>query len=248
MSNTFDTVTSRNTFGKSTNRRQFLRMMGVGAAAIALGTAGSIQHLAANSSGEYKTTAALNLRSGPATTYSVMLVIPFGGHVSYAGSTQNGFFKVSYGSTQGWAHSDYLVPAGGSNTGDPVIVADRQTTTAVNLRSGPSTGHQVLRVVPGGSRVQISDTVQNGFRYVIHNGLAGWMADQYLGGFPDDQGGNYRTTTTALNLRAEPSTAARILTVMHAGARVQMLHTQAGGFANVNYNGMQGWAHLDYLA
>lgn len=61
-----------------------------------------------------------------------------------------------------------------------MIVGTATTTDYVNLRSGPSTSHQVLRVVASGAAVQVSSTVQNGYRYVIHNGLAGWIADQYL--------------------------------------------------------------------
>jgi uncharacterized protein YraI len=252
MSSIFETFTrdsaASTAMGRPMNRRHLLKLIGIGTAAVAVGVAGVAENAGAQSYTQYKTTTALNLRSGPATTYSVIKVIPAGGVVTYAGVSQNGFYKVGYGDAYGWAHKDYLAPVSGGTGSDPVMLGSASTTTAVNLRSGPSTSHQVLRVVAAGASVQISSTVQSGFRYVIHNGLAGWIADQYLSaGGSDDQGGNYRTTTTALNLRAEPSTSAKVLTVMPAGARVQMLHTGVGSFANVNYNGMQGWAHLDYL-
>jgi uncharacterized protein YraI len=234
--------------GTPMNRRHLLKLIGIGTAAVAVGVAGGADLAGAQSATQYKTTAALNFRSGPGTSYSIIRVIPAGGIVTHTGKVQNSFYEVGYSGTYGWVHKDYLAPASGGTGADPVMVGTAVTTTAVNLRTGPSTGHQVLRVVAAGASVQISSTVQNGFRYVIHNGLAGWIADQYLtAGAGDNQGGNYKTTTTALNLRAEPSTAAKILTVMPAGAKVQLLHTAVGSFANVNYNGMQGWAHLDYL-
>lgn len=244
--NHFDTVTSDRSAGNSMNRRHLLKMIGFGAAALAAGIAGTAERTRAQSAVTlYRTTTPLNFRSGPGTSYAVITVIPAGGTVGHAGTVQNSFYEVSYNGTYGWVHKDYLAPASGSS--DPVIVGEGRATAAVNLRSGPSTGHQVLRVVAAGTWVKISNTVQNGFRYVVHNGLAGWIADQYLSQSSDDQGGNYKTTTTALNLRAEPSTSASILTIMPAGAKVQLLHMAASGFGNVNYNGMQGWAHLDYL-
>jgi uncharacterized protein YraI len=251
MSSFFDTFSRHDaasaTMARPMNRRHLFKLMGLGAAAVAVGAATMPDLAGAQSATQYKTTTALNFRSGPGTSYSVIRVIPAGGIVAHTGKAQNYFFEVGYGGTYGWVHKDYLAPASGTGS-DPVIVGSAATTSAVNLRSGPSTSHQVLRVVAAGATVQTSSTVQNGFRYVIHNGLAGWISDQYLSaGGSDDQGGNYRTTTTALNLRAEPSTSARILTVMPAGARVQLLHTGVGSFGNVNYNGLQGWAHLDYL-
>ena len=227
------------------NRRQVMKMIaGLGAAALAAGVVGKTDTFAAATATQYKTTTNLNFRSGPGMSYKVIRVIPAGGIMAHTGAVKNSFFEVGYGGTYGWVHKDYLAPVGSS--GDPVIVGSARTKANVNLRSGPSTGHQVLRVVAAGSVVKVSNTVRSGFRYVVHNGLAGWIADQYLGS-GDDQGGNYRRATANLNLRAEPSTSSRVLLVIPAGAKVQLLHTAANGFANVNYGGKQGWAHLDYL-
>ncbi len=50
-----------------------------------------------------------------------------------------------------------------------------------------------------------------------------------------------------MNLRAEPSTSARILTVMPSGARVMLLDGYSNGFRKVSYNGLTGWAYTAYL-
>ena len=218
----------------------------IAGATVRLGSASAQDVSAQNHTSQlYTVSASANFRSGPSTGYAIISVIPKGATFTLNGRTQNGYASITYQSRSGWVLASLVVAAGTSP--DPVIIGTARTTSAVNLRSGPSTSNQVLRVVPSGATVQISGTVRNGYRYVIHNGLAGWIADQYLSRSGDDQGGNFRTTTTALNLRAEPSTSAKILTIMPAGSRVQLLHTAANGFANVNYNGMQGWAHLDYL-
>jgi uncharacterized protein YraI len=64
-----------------------------------------------------KTTAGLNLRTGPGTGYAVILVIPQGGTVTVAQSSpQNSFYKVTYGTKTGWAHGGYLVTTTSSTT------------------------------------------------------------------------------------------------------------------------------------
>jgi uncharacterized protein YraI len=231
---------------RMTRRSAFRALAGMSAAfAVATLGAASAEHTAQ----QYTVSVNANLRTGPGTGYGIITVIRKGATFTINGRTENGFASITYQGRSGWVYAAFIVPAG--DAGDPVIVGEARTTANVNLRSGPGTGHQVLHVVTAGTWVKTTETTQNGYRNVVHNGQAGWIADQYLD-WPrdapsDDQGGNERTTTANLNLRAEPSTSAPILTVIPAGRRVQLLHTQAGAFLNVNYNGLQGWVHKDYL-
>ena len=73
------------------------------------------------------TTVPLNLRTGPGTSYSVILTMPKGSLVTVL-STANGWSKVTYEGTTGYAYDDYLA----SVTGSEYIV-----TFGVNLRTGP---------------------------------------------------------------------------------------------------------------
>src|SRR6185295_12484872 len=51
-----------------------------------------------------KTTANLNLRKGPGTSFGILLVIPSGTTVSLVSTTQqNGFYNVTYSGSTGWA-------------------------------------------------------------------------------------------------------------------------------------------------
>ena len=237
------------TTGRSFTRRAVLgKALGLGAAVAAGAVAARPMLASASETGYYRTTSVLNLRSGPGTGYGVIVVMPANAMVTSLGAISNGFRKVSYLGTVGWAHQDYLVVTNGGSTDSPVIVGSARTTAAVNLRSGPSTGNSVLRVVAAGASVEISNTVQNGFRYVIHQGLAGWISDQYLSqGSEEPYDPNYATTTAALNLRAEAFLSARVLAVMPSGARVKLLDGYANGFRKVSYNGLIGWAATAYL-
>jgi uncharacterized protein YraI len=178
----------------------------------------------------------------------VRLVIPEGALVASLGGSRNGFRKVSYQGKPGWAHGDYLVVAnGGSPDVDdgPVIVGTAVTTTDVNLRAGPGTGYEVLRVLSEGESVDLSNTYENGFVYVVHEGLAGWVYADYLGS--DGSAQWYMTTTSRLNLREEPNTSAYILAVMPLGAKVRATDQVANGFRRVVYQGTTGWAYEEYL-
>lgn len=241
----------------SINRRTVLgKALGLGAMALAIGAAGPARRAAAqdvsgqqHTSQPYTVTEDLNLRTGPGTGYRVLLVMPKGATVTLNAQLQNGFLSVNYKGTNGWAHQDFIRPAD-APPADPVITGTATTIAALNLRSGPSTGHQVLRLMGKGSKVQSSDTVVNGFRYVIHQGLAGWAYDAFLTAATVDDGvydPAYATTTAALNLRAEASTSAKVLLVMPSGARVRLLDGYANGFRKVSYAGTTGWAFTAYL-
>lgn len=250
MNIAFETVQSPVLRQTRTRRAVLAKALGLGGAAAAAIVLGRADAGAEHTSQPYTVTANVNLRSGPGTSYAVITVIPKGGIFTLNAREQNGFYEVNYGGRIGWVASQFIVPASGG-TPDPVIVGTAYTTAAVNLRSGPSTSNSVLRVVARGAAVQISSTVQNGFRYVIHQGLAGWIAAQYLStaapGGDDVYDPRYATTTAALNLRAEPSTSARVLLVMPSGARVQLLDGYSNGFRKVSYNGTVGWAATAYL-
>jgi zinc D-Ala-D-Ala carboxypeptidase len=234
------------TLSTAMNRRSILKktLVGAGAAALAVRTVGPA--FANHTSQTYTVSANANFRSGPGTSYSIISVIYKGATFQINGQVQNGYAGIIYNGKSGWVLASLVVAAGGSST--PVISGIGWTTSAVNLRSGPGSSYAVLRVVPYAAQVGTSTTVTNGYRYVTHNGLAGWMASAYISTTnPDDQGGNYATTTANVNFRTEPSTSSAIIQVIPAGARVQVLHTQAGDFINVNYNNKQGWVHKAYL-
>jgi hypothetical protein len=64
------------------------------------------------------TTADLNLRTGPSTSYSILRVIPKGSLVQLLDPTPvNGFFHVDHQGLTGWASGTYLVAQTGSGDG-----------------------------------------------------------------------------------------------------------------------------------
>ena len=132
-------------------------------------------------------TTALNLRAGPSTWDWILLVMPAGSGVTVTGDPQNGFYPVSYGNAWGWAYGDYLAwgdwsaaPAA-SSAPSAAATGTATTTTALNLRAGPSLADGILAVMPYGSSVTLTGNNANGFAAVAYNGVAGWAYASYLG-------------------------------------------------------------------
>lgn len=69
---------------------------------------------------QLRTTANLNLRSGPSTSNKILHVIPKGSLVTVvSGTPKSGWYNVKHGGTTGWAYGVYLdrVSTGGSSGG-----------------------------------------------------------------------------------------------------------------------------------
>lgn len=178
----------------------------------------------------------LNLRSGPSTNNSILWVIPNGTEVIASNSDTNGFAQVTVQGREGWAFRQYL-----TSPDAPPVTGTMVTVDFLNLRRAPGTGEEIIEVMPPLSAVESTDQVIDGFRYVYFDGVRGWAFADYLGS------GTTMTTTTALNLRANSSTSAKVLAVMPANATVKMRGDEANGFVAVTFNGQQGWAFRDYL-
>jgi len=217
------------------------------------------------------TTSALNLRSGPGTSFGVISVIPEGAAVEVTGDPQAGFYPVTYRGNSGFASGDYLSiggGGGGGTTGGPTgtrYVVDG----ALNLRSGPSTSDSVITVLRNGAAVELTGEGANGFAKVTYNGTAGWAFAQYLsangggnagsnnggtsgGGSSDGVGDSVTGSATVfdgrLNLRRGPGTSYAVISVMPNGATVELMGSAQSGFYPVRFNGAKGWASANYLS
>jgi uncharacterized protein YraI len=122
------------------------------------------------------TTDALNLRTGPGTAYSVILVMPRGSRVVLTGQRTNGYRAVTYNGRSGWAAEAYIAVDGTV----PLPTETARTTDRLNLRAAPETSSPVLTVIPGGAAVTLTGQRSNGFRSVKYNGYTGWAFDAYL--------------------------------------------------------------------
>ncbi|MGH2535255.1 MAG: SH3 domain-containing protein [Thermomicrobiales bacterium] len=191
----------------------------------------------------------LNLRTGPSTSDAIIDVMPASRLVGLGEVARNGFVSVSYGGADGWAYAAYVDTGdagfdrgGASRGGGTATVAE-----ALNLRSGPSTGDDVLDVMPAGAEVTLTGESSRGFVSVSYDGRNGWAAAAYLTSDGTALPAARRTVSEDLNLRTGPSTGDRVIRVMPAGDMVILTGQRENGFASVEHDGREGWAYVEYL-
>ena len=254
--NSIDFLTSdtrvASTLGMPLNRRSMMKgLAGAGAAVLAVATIAPA--LAHHTEQTYTVSANANFRSGPGQHYSLLGVVYKGATFKINGQVQNGYAGIIYNGKTGWVVASLVVAAGspGGSPTTPTITGQGWTTATVNLRTGPGTSYAVLKIVPAGSVIGTSTTVQNGFRFVKAGTTSGWMSDAYIAPYsPGPSAGNYEMTTSAnVNFRTEPNTSAPIIQVIPAGSKVFQVPGTApvNNFYNVTYNGKQGWVSSAYL-
>ncbi|ANC31727.1 SH3 domain-containing protein [Isoptericola dokdonensis] len=121
------------------------------------------------------------------------------------------------------------------------------TAGKVNLRSGPGTGYKILRTLQPNVVIKGKPGVAPGeWRQVTRNGRTGWVHRDYVSPSYTSQGSRY--TLAQLNLRAKPSTSARVVRALPADAHLTMLRSLKGSWQRVRYGSTNGWVHARYLS
>ena len=213
----------------------------------------------------------ITLRTSPSTSASEICQIPLGAAVSFVETAKNGFYKVIYNGTTGYALASYL-----SET--PVIIPEPSyyyTTyyvvncnQSITLRTSPSTSASEICQIPLGAAVSFVETAKNGFYKVIYNGMTGYALASYLSDYYSDYYYDYYcyddyyyddycyedyTTCYVINcnesitLRTSPSTSASEICQIPLGAAVTFCSDVGNGFYEVCYNGYYGYALASYL-
>lgn len=229
------------------SRRAAIKALLTASVALAiLATAG--QAFSRGPSHPYTVTARASLRTGPGPEFPSAIVIWPGTTLTVTGQAKDDFTKVHYRGMDGWIPTSLLAGMG-SPDGDTVMVGEAYVAIRADLHSGPGDGFGVLRAVPTGSPLNVSSTVQNGFRYVVHDGLAGWLDEDAIAwrSISNLAAGVTMETTSDLNLRDEPTMTSTPSIVMPQGSTVLLLEGETNGYRRVSFHGIVGWASLAYL-
>lgn len=129
----------------------------------------------------------VRLRSGPSTGYSVLGSYNKGATMTVTGSSGD-WYAVTAGSLKGYVYKQYLTvqsagTSGGTGTsssgGVTAMNETGTTTTAVHMRSGPSTSYASQRVLAAGTRLTVTGQT-NGWYQVSYNGATGYVCDDYV--------------------------------------------------------------------
>ena len=240
------------------------RKIAVGVSIPAMALALSVTSSFADSNEGIVTASALNVRSGPSTSYTVTTKLYKGNKVTIL-ETSNGWMKIkTSGGTIGWVSSSYIQV---SNTSTSQPSTDSSTSykatvnaTSLNVRKGAGTSYSVITKLSKGTVVDVLESASNGWKKVkTSGGTIGWVSGSYLTTGVVNQPStdnstsqtSYKATvnTDSLNVRAGAGTSYSIITKLSRGTVVDVLESASNGWKKIKTsNGTIGWVSGSYLA
>mgnify|MGYP002613049472 CR=1 FL=1 len=215
----------------------------------------------ANSNEGTVTADALNVRSGPSTSYGITTKLYKGDKVEIL-ETSNGWHKIKASNGKiGWVSGDYIKVSSGS-TSQPSTSTTKATVTAtsLNVRSGAGTSYSVITKLPKGTVVDVLESASNGWKKIkTSGGTTGWASGDYLttgsaGNSSTDNSTSqtsYKATvnTDSLNMRKGAGTSYSVITKLSKGTVVDVLESASNGWKKIKTsNGTIGWVSGSYLA
>ena len=131
------------------------------------------------------TSAGLNVRKGPSTSYEKITTLANGTKVNVI-STSNGWAQITSGSITGYVSEQYLssnAPNGGNTSNnesnETSIIKYVNSSAGLNVRKGPSTSYAKIATLVHGTKVTVKST-SNGWSQITSENITGYVSDQYL--------------------------------------------------------------------
>ena len=211
----------------------------------------------ANSNEGTVTADALNVRSGPSTSYGITTKLYKGDKVEIL-ETSNGWHKIKASNGKiGWVSGDYIKVYSGSTS--QTSYKATVTATSLNVRSGAGTSYSVITKLSKGTVVDVIESASNGWKKIkTSNGTTGWVSGDYLttgsaGNSSTDNSTSqtsYKATvnTDSLNMRKGAGTSYSVITKLSKGTVVDVIESASNGWKKVKTsNGTTGWVSGSYL-
>ena len=147
-----------------------------------------------------------------------------------------------------------------------------KTTSDLNVRKGPGTSYGIIKVIDMNVTVTVTEATNSSwYKVKLSDGTEGYLAAQYLkitsgdinsvkpGNSGDDNTNNgnnsntpatgeYVRVTVGLNLRSEPNTNSKVLTVLSTGTVLNVLDRKTSGWVHVRTTGgAEGYVSAEYV-
>lgn len=221
-------------------------------------------------------TRAVNVRSGPSTSYYILGSLEQNEMVMATGRVYDGWYEIQWGS-YGYAYvagnylsyskyePGYCYPG---NRGVTLKVCPDcgdtyYSTTALNVRRGPSTKYSIVGSLNRGQKCTVVGKSGNWYKLLTADGSDAYASAKYLKLYARQNGstpstpstpsypnGNYGTyyATTGLNVRQGPSTKYRVVYTLDRGEAVTFTGQTSGKWISVKTRtGVQGYCSSLYL-
>lgn len=226
-------------------------------------------------------TRAVNVRSGPSTSYYILGSLEQNEMVMATGRVYDGWYEIQWGS-YGYAYvaGNYLSYSKyepGYNPNYNCYPSRRgvtlkvcpdcgdtyYSTTALNVRRGPSTKYSIVGSLNRGQKCTVVGKSGNWYKLLTADGSDAYASAKYLKLYARQNGstpsapstpsypnGNYGTyyATTGLNVRQGPSTKYRVVYTLDRGEAVTFTGQTSGKWISVKTRtGVQGYCSSLYL-
>ena len=197
----------------------------------------------------------ITLRPQPDVNSGEITQIPLGSAVSYVEAAENGFYKVIYNGSTGYALATYL------SATKPSVSTSNNTVSyetyyvvnckqSITLRPQPDVNSGEICQIPLGAAVSFISTASNGFYYISYNGNTGYSLASYLS---SSSGNSSYSTCRVVNcnesitLRPQPDVDSGEICQIPLGETVSYIGTAENGFYEIYYMGNHGYSLADYL-
>ena len=213
---------------------------------------------------QYETTANVNMRKGPSTDYTKIIIVPAQTKITPIKSSSDGkWVQINYKNVTGWISAQYIKTV--STTPTPTqpnkveVGKKYKTTEYVRARKGPGTSYDVATVLAKGTQVVPVEILKSGYWAMFkYNNQYMYVCTDYLEA--DNQsatptepekpinGKDYYTTAN-LNIRDGASTTSSKIGKIPNGTKVSVVDFNSNKtWAKVVYNNKTGWVSAQYLS
>lgn len=212
-------------------------------------------------------TTSVNVRSGPGNSYSVVTVMKSGTTTASLGTSGN-WVKVTVNGKTGYVYNRYLTDADGSSSSSTTTTTSTSNvskvvyvvnTSALNVRSGPSTSHSVIGGLSGGASANVVGSSGKWYK-ISYGGGYGYISSSYTSSAPstttntsnvtnvsNTSGKTYYSTTAGLNVRSGPGTSYASKGTLSYGQAVTVIDTSSYWY-KIQFNGGTGYVGSKYLS
>lgn len=218
------------------------------------------------------TTGNLNVRKGPATSYTILGVLSTKTKVTLVGKFTTGWYKIKYQSGYAYVSGSYLgsITSSGGNTdpgtdaGMTAYSAQGTVKESLNVRKGPGVTNDIIGLLQPGTKIKTVGKFTNGWYKIQYNNGFGYVSGDYVkidsvDGTTTTTGSTTTTTkpnvdtgltdftakgktTDNLNVRTGPTTSYTKIGVIAKGTAVNIVGKFSSNWYKIKYN--SGYAYV----
>lgn len=222
------------------------------------------------STGTYKTTGDVNMRSAANTTSSVLKVVSKGtkftvtsvsgrfGKTTISGKT--GYVSLLYADLVSATKTTATATATKATTSNSTTSSSTSSSSSstkakaskystgyyklndeMNLRTGPSTKYKLLVAIDPGTKVYVTE-VSGNWGKITYKSKTGWIALTYSSKTTKYSTGTWKTSKKTY-LRKSNSSSSKSLKTIKKGVKVKVTKV-SGNWGKASYSGKTGWIYL----